>query len=101
MAGGRPIVPVAWAVVIDAAGDLRAQPVDRNAVESLIDLLADHKAAVSHLPRRYTTRLRVYAHDVQEAVAEGIKVWKQASEHAGLPDWPVVHVEVTQVEKSR
>lgn len=101
MAGGRPVVPVEWAVVIDAAGDLRAQPVDGVAVESLIDHLTGHSAAVSHLPRRYTTRLRVYAHDVQEAVADGIKVWKQAAERADLPDWPVVHVEATRVGNGR
>lgn len=101
MAGDRPAVPAEWSVVVDAAGDLRAEPVDGSAVESLIDLLVGHSAAVSHLPRRYTTRLRVHAHDALEAAADGIKVWKQAAEQADLPDWPVVHLEVTRTGDGR
>lgn len=97
-----PIVPVRWTVVIDAAADdLRAQPVDGSAVESLIDVLAEHRASVSHLPRRYSTRLHVYAHDALEAVATGVKVWKQGTEEAGLPDWPVVRIEATQADQAR
>lgn len=97
----RPIVPVEWTLTVEASGGMHAQAVDGNAVESLIDLLAEHSASVSHLPRRYTTRLRVYAHDVLEAVDSGVKVWKQAVEDAGLPEWPVVRVEAARSDDRR
>lgn len=91
----RPALPV-WTVEIRADGDLRAEPVDGGAVASLLDTLRDYSASVSHLPRRYSTRLVVQAQDALQAASGALEVWRDAADRAGLPDWPVAHLEVNR-----
>lgn len=92
----KPVIPHTWTVTVAAAaGDLRADPVDPTAVESLVSLLPDHAAAVSHLPRRYSVRLTVWSHDAMEAAGDAVELLDSVRERAGLPDWPVAQLEVS------
>lgn len=91
----KPELPHTWTVTVAAAGDLRAEPVDPPAVEALVSLLPDHAAAVSHLPRRYSVRLTVWAYDAMSAAGEAVELLDSVREDAGLPDWPVAQLEVS------
>lgn len=91
-------LPAAWTVAIDAAGGPQDDPVDRERVESLIDRLGEYSPSVSHRPRRYSTRLTVYAGEALEAASGAVALWRDASRGVGLPSWPVVHIEINRVE---
>jgi hypothetical protein len=91
-------LPAAWTVTVDAEGDAGDEPVDPDLVESLIDLLGDYSPSVSHRPRRYSTRVTVYAGEALEAAEGAVGLWRDARQRAGLPRWPVVRVDVNRVD---
>jgi hypothetical protein len=88
-------LPDRWTVEIDAEGALDDAPVDGAAVETLIDRLSDYSPSVSHRPRRYTTRLSVYATDALQAVEGSVEIWREAIQQADLPDWEIARIEVS------
>lgn len=94
----KPDLPDTWTVTVtSAAGDLRAEPVDAGAVQSVVELLpADHGAAVSHKPRDWSVRLTIWEYDAIAAASEAVEVVRGVREKAGLPDWSVSHLEITR-----
>ena len=92
----KPVMPDEWTVTIEASGELRAQPVDPAAVQSILGRLAEHTAAVSHRPRQFSTRLTVWEHDALAAASEATRVWRDAARSCSLPDWPITRLDVTR-----
>ncbi len=88
-----------WSVAIEAeAGDdAAAQEVDAEQLWPLLEALAAHSPAVGGGGRRYDAQFNVEAVDAATAWTKGLRVWKRAVGAAGLPAWPVVHVEVLTV----
>lgn len=91
-----PKLPAVWTVTLEAAGDLRAAPVDAAIVPRLLDLLGDDALAVDSLPRRYTVRLQVVEEDALEAARVAAGRLAEVVGPAGLPNWPLGRVEVTR-----
>jgi hypothetical protein len=89
-------LPKGWTVQIDAEGAPTDEPVDGKKVEGLIDLLREYAPAVSHRPRRFSTRLTVYAGEAIEAATGAVDIWREAVGEAGLPPWEVVRIDVTR-----
>jgi hypothetical protein len=87
-----------WTVKIEAAGDHAAERVDLDRIDALRAALVDHNAAASSANRRYGIQLDIDATTAERAAKAAIKAFRVAAERSGLPDWPVVRVDVMTVE---
>jgi len=87
-----------WTVKIEAAGDLAAEQVDLDRIDALRAALVDHSAAASTANRRYGIQLDIDATTAERAAEAALKAFRLAAERSGLPDWPVVRVDVMTVE---
>jgi hypothetical protein len=88
-----------WSVVFEAeAGDDAAgHEVDADRLWPLLEALEGHSPAAGGGGRRYDAQFNVEAVDAAAAWTKALRVWKRAVATAGLPAWPVVHVEVLTI----
>lgn len=89
-----------WSVAVTRAGaepalDVRSES-DDDMVHELNQLLEDHAPAVSFKADRYTVRIAVSAPEINKAVDYALSEIFSASARAGMPDWPVVDVHLTE-----
>ena len=89
-----------WVVVVDVAGNAGSEDLRDRAVE-LADLLQPYGGSVS-LERdgsrcRATFSLGEPELDVASAMSVGCHLFRELAARAGLPPWPIVHAEITQV----
>lgn len=93
-----------WSIEVAFSGD--AGPVTSEALERFDALLSSLHATVSGSPvdgpPRYGVRLSVEADAPESAIAISIDQVRAAVTEAGLPEWPVVHVDcMTEEELDR
>lgn len=93
-----------WSIEVALSGD--AGSVNSEALERFDALLASLHATVSGSPSegppRYGVRLSIEADSPEAAIATSIDEVRAAATEAGLPEWPVVHVDcMTEEELDR
>jgi hypothetical protein len=84
-----------WVITVEAAGD--AGEITEDQVAALMDQLPDRAAAVSGEPRRYTATFNLHPNEgdrVEDVTRVGARAFQAAAHRAGLPDWPIVRLEV-------
>lgn len=87
-----------WSVGVEAAHP-GGQSVDQDAAEDLVELLGPyHVGGVAFSRGHYGCRFDVHAESPSEATVEAERIFAKAAAVAGLPPWPVVHLEVAAVE---
>jgi hypothetical protein len=91
----RPPQLTQFTVTVEANGGVRADPVDGNAVASLVGHLDDYSASVSRGHRSYAVRITVYAAQALDAASEAVEVVRAAAKTAALPEWQISRLEVT------
>lgn len=102
---GRSLMPTRWSSIeIVFSGD--GGSVSEEALARFDALLASLHAVVSGRPvegpPRYGVRLSVEAESPEAAITTGVDHVRAAATEAGLPDWPVVHVDcMTEDELDR
>lgn len=80
-----------WSVIARAEGD---RPVSREEIVELADAVAVHGGIASGIgTTSYGAQLLVEADDHDTACERGRAVLVAAAARAGLPAWPVLHVE--------
>lgn len=67
---------------------------DLPGLDDLHDLLAEHSASVAGGQAGYSATVSIDTHDGHEASSLGYQLVHEAAQKAGLPDWPVVRLEV-------
>ncbi|OLT13827.1 hypothetical protein BJF78_20950 [Pseudonocardia sp. CNS-139] len=88
---------IRWSVGVEAEGD---RVLTHDEILELADAVAVNSGVASGIgATRYGARLIVLADDRDEAVAAGTATFRAAAARAGLPEWPIVHVEaVSELE---
>ncbi len=89
-----------WVIILEAAGNTGDEDFDARMLE-LADLLQPYGGSVS-LERdrsryRATFSLGEPELDVASAMSVGCHLFHELAARAGLPTWPIVHAEITQV----
>jgi hypothetical protein len=89
-----------WSVHVEARG---AEPLgaDDQTIEAFAEQLADYSAAVGGAPgfETYSAQLSLEAPTPDAAVALAVDAFCRAAAGAGLPDWPVVEVDVIDADE--
>lgn len=89
----------AWTAYLKATGP---EYVADQQAEDFVDELAEHGGAVSFGEGEYGATFSVEAEDPLVAAQRAHVVFRAAADRAGLPWWPVVHLEVvTELEQDR
>ena len=79
-----------WTVCIEAVGG-GAPAAGVAALTSALERLGD---LVAHSDDHYTVEMLMPGTEATDAVKAAMWVWRSAVAEAGLPDWPVVRVDV-------
>ena len=94
---------IEWEVHLEAAGD---GSVDEERLVDLLEHLSDFGASVTGSPEepidgkgRYGATFAVAADSPVQAVVTSCETFMSAAKKAGLPDWPIVRVEVMTEEE--
>ena len=82
-----------WSVAVETAGAGGLAP---EALDELLDLLAQHSASVGGGDRGYAARISVEAPDAYQARERGTRLIAGAANRVGIPGWPVVRLEVVR-----
>jgi|GEM_PF-1096331 len=90
-----------WTIHVAAAAPFAADdPVDEQDLDGLIDVLEGHGAAVAGGPGRYEATFSLSAADLNDpssfgdATEVGVQKFLEAVNKVGLPEWPIVRLEV-------
>jgi predicted DNA-binding transcriptional regulator AlpA len=84
-----------WSVAIETEASA-GEDLPADALDKLLDLLADHAGAVGGDERGYSVQVSVEAADADKARAAAARVVAGACKKAGVPAWPVVRSEVVR-----
>lgn len=96
MASGKEGIVTWWSVLVECAAPEGAAPLDPedNRADALVDAVVEHDGVSTLGADRYDVRLSIEGDDV---LAVGVRarelVWKAVA-NAGLPEWPVVRLDV-------
>ena len=94
-----------WSVEVEVAGE--GESVDLDLLDDFMELLEPYNASVTGTPEapepagtaRYGAILSIDAADVESAVAEGVRVFRDHAEKVGLEPWPIVSMRVMTEEE--
>ncbi len=86
-----------WSVGVEAEGD---RVMELEEVVELADAVAGSGGVASGIgSNRYGARVVVFADDRDEAIEKGRAAFAEAVAKAGLPDFPIVHVEAVSEDE--
>ncbi len=93
-------MPGEWVVLLEAAGDAAAGPIDRSDVERLHGALGPgaHGGAL-HSPNRYALQVTAAGASPVAALLDVVARWSNALSHLQLPAWDLVRTEVFTPEE--